>query len=201
MNLLTEWLRTAKSVFTSPGKHFQQEQRMNGTDYPLKFALISLVIAGVLDFLAGIISGIAVPTGSLSFIALVAEVIQTTFKGIIGVFFHAAYLHVFVYLFGGRGYQKTLAAAGYAYAVLPVISAIYYLTLIGTITGINILWSVAALLAIAVFLWALVIEYRAVQNFHGLSSLKAAMSIILPMALLLLLLIGTIAASYATLAP
>ncbi|PSH01726.1 MAG: hypothetical protein BRC26_03070, partial [Nanohaloarchaea archaeon QH_8_44_6] len=93
MNLLTEWLKTGKSVFTSPAKHFQQEQRMNGLGYPLKFAAMSLVIAGVLDFLAGVISGVAVPTASLSPIGLATGFLQTTIGGLIVYALIAAIVH------------------------------------------------------------------------------------------------------------
>jgi len=194
MSILSEWLRTAKSVFTSPAKHFQQEQRMNGLGYPLKFAVMSLVIAGVLDFLAGVISGVAVPTASLSPIGLATGFLQTIVGGLIVYALIAAVVHVFVYLFGGRGFTKTLAAVEYASVVAPVATAISYLALIGTTAGVTVLGSFVALLALAVGLWALQIEYRAVQYFHGLSSFKAGMSIILPMVLLVLVVIGATAA-------
>ena len=174
MSLINEWIETARAVITDPQGFFKSESRRDGFGYPLKFAAVSIVFSAILSTLAtGIRTTIA---AGLDPIQLVSTLIGTLVGGLLGIFIGAAIIHLFVYLFGGKqGYKSTLAVMCYATAISPISAAVSIIPILG------------GLVALALAIYAIYIQIRGLEEFQSLTTGKAALSIIVPYAILLLI--------------
>jgi len=86
---------------------------------------------------------------------------------IVGSFINAAFMHIFVYIVGGRkGYTSTFNAM--AYASTPSL-------LLGWIPVVNIITGI----------WALVLEVKGIRTLHEITTGKAILAILLPVIILL----------------
>lgn len=167
MNLINEWIETARGVLTDPAGFFESESRKDGFGYPLKFAAISIVLSAILGTLA---TGIrATINAGLNPVQLVSTLFGTLIGGLIGLFIGAAIIHIFVYLFGGKsGYKSTLAVVCYATAVSPISAAVSVIPILG------------GLAALALAIYAIYIQIKGVEEFQSLSTGQAALSVVLP---------------------
>lgn len=166
MNFLEEWFEQAREVVFSPTEFYREAERHEGFRYPLKFAALSLFISGLLSGLVAVVTGSLVPALSGSPLGIVFSALGAVVGGIIGLFVGAALIHIFVYLFGGRGYQGTFEALSYATAV----SAFF-----GWIPFINILAG----------LYTIYVQARGIENFHEMSFGKALAAVLLPVLVIL----------------
>jgi hypothetical protein len=133
--------------------------------YAILSALITAVGIGHMQMFAGMSYGLALPV-MVFFLVLVG--------GCIGMLIFAAWLHLWVYIFGGRkGIMQTINAV--IYGSTPSL-------LLGWIPFISFLFS----------LWSLVLGILGIRELQELSSLKAilavALAVMIPLILLLLLL-------------
>jgi len=174
------YFESMKSVIFSPSETLSDEERRSPTGYPLRFAVISVAIAGVfyyvLEFLFLMDS-----RPEFSYMNAVAGLAGGIIAGLYFLAVLAAFIHIFVYLLGGRqGYGRTLSAVFYGTAVLPVASFIsigaFLTPLLIVVSGL-------------VGLWAIRIEARGVQHFHGISSIRATLAVMPPYIVLNVMLI------------
>jgi hypothetical protein len=173
MNLFVEWLRTAKSVIRSPSKTLKSETRDSGFGYPLKFMVVSLMFAGVLNTAARAFSASATPGLTASAADLGFYFVGSVIGGPVILALLAGLIHVFAYLLGARsGYERTLAAISYGTAVAPLAAFFSLVSVFIPLMGI-----VAALIS----LWALQIQARGVQHFHEISANRATLAVLMPL--------------------
>ena len=100
-------------------------------------------------------------------------------------FIGAAILHLFVYLVGGRaGIEQTIKAVLYAFTPYGLIGWIPFVGLLG-------------------MLWSFVLTILGIRELHDLSTGKAALAVILPFIifLVLLMIVGVALFSYLTISP
>lgn len=162
MGLVSDWIDSAQELITSPAEYFENENRRDSFGYPLKFAVISLLLVGIFSSAQVIISGNGVTT---ALIGLVSSIIG----GVIGLFIGAAILHIFVALLGGEnGFSETASVVEYV-TVFSVVSTAFGL--------IPVVGGIASLLT---FLYGLYAEVKGLEKFQGLSTGRAIAAILLP---------------------
>lgn len=185
MGFIADWYDTASSVIRSPSKTLENETRMDGFGYPLKFMLFSVFLAGSMNTASMALRSVVNPLLSASVVDMASYFFGAVVGGPIMLALLAGIIHVFAYLLGARkGYSKTLAAIEYGTAVAP-LAAVF--------TMISVFAPPAALISLLVGLWALQIEYRGVQHFHDISSVRAGLAIIAPILIVVLGMLGVTA--------
>lgn len=173
MSIVSKWLETAQNVLRSPVEFFSYEERRGGFGYPLKFALISLFLTAVISAVGALIFGAGTGMAEGGFAAALATLIGTPIMGIIGLFIGAAFIHLFVYIFGGDfGYSRTFAVLAYATVIAPISALVGLIPVIGGVLGL------------VVFLYGLYIEIKGIEIFQNLSTGRAAAAVILPAVIL-----------------
>ncbi|MFB6209438.1 MAG: YIP1 family protein [Candidatus Nanohaloarchaea archaeon] len=183
MSLIDDWADTFKEVLTSPSEFYESEQRRDGFGFPLKFALINLVISGVIGAIAAGVLGTATsglagtPAVSGPILGIVTLVVTPIF-GLIGLFISAALVHVFVVLLGGEsGYRETLAVIEYASAISPITSLFSLIPVLGGLANV------------LVGIYAIFIQSKGVQLFKSMSFGRALGAVLLPAVVILLLVV------------
>lgn len=172
MGLIERWFDDAKSVIVEPSSFFAEADR-DGFGYPLKFAVISLVIAGVLSSISSLLWGSVFGSASFAIANALGSLIGTVIGGVIGLFIGAALIHIFVILFGGEGYGRTFAVLAYATALSPLGALLGFIPILGALAGI------------VVGLYGLYVEVKGVEIFHGLTTGRAALAVILPIVIII----------------
>lgn len=132
----------------------------------LIYAVLSAIIAAVvISMLSGMLGMFGVPETpfdlSMGPVLAVGVFIGLLVGGIIGIFIGGLWLHIWVYLVGGRnGFVQTIKAV--IYGDTPSL-------LLGWIPIINIVTGI----------WSLIVGIIGVRQLHGLSTGKAALAVIL----------------------
>jgi hypothetical protein len=153
-DFLEEWFEDAQEVVTNPSGFFRNETRRDGLEYPIRFALVSFVIAGVLS--AGIF-------GSIS------GIISTVISGVVGMFIGSAIVHLFASFLGAEnGFNETLAVFGYSSIVYPAISLAALIPVVGPIASL------------AASIFAVFLEVKGLEEFQSMTTGKAALAMLLP---------------------
>lgn len=157
--------------------------RQEGFGYPIKFAVTSAVISGFLmSVLWALFPGaMKLFGGGMPFEAVYMTVTFLVLSGIVsgtlGLLINSGVIHIFVYLLGGRDYQKTTEAISYSYA----ISA-----LVGWIPVVNFFAG----------LYAIYVQARGLEEFHEMSFARALAAILLPVAIIFGLIIFAVVAFF-----
>lgn len=173
MSLLSQWLGTARSVILSPSETLESESRDSGFGYPFKFMLVSLAFAGVLNTAARAASAATTPGLTASAADLGLYFVGSVVGGPVVLALLAGLIHVFAYLLGARkGYSRTLAAISYGTAVAPVAALFTLVSAVLPLLGI---------LSALISLWALQIQARGIQHFHGISVNRATLAVLMPL--------------------
>lgn len=181
MGLLDDWLDTFESVLTGPTDFFRVEERRDGFGYPLKFAVVSLVIAAVFNAVrAGFIGstqlGQTLPFGSGA-LALMVLVVSPVI-GVLGLLLWSGIVHIFVSLLGGEnGYSETLSAFEYATAISPLTALVTLVPIIGGLANF------------ALGIYGIYIQVKGLENFQGMSTWRSLGAILIPGVLLVALLV------------
>lgn len=110
--------------------------------------------------------------------ALIAgTVLLTPVVGLIGLMISALILHIFVLLLGGeRGYSETFAVLEYSSALTPITSLLSFIPLLG------------ALANLLVGIYTLYVEIKGIEVFQEMSTGRAAVAVILPAVIAVILL-------------
>lgn len=160
ISFLDEWFENARNVVFSPSEFYREVDRHEGYVYPAQFAALSFLVAGVLTGLVDLVFPSTI-AGSSGLTSILFGAIGGVVGGLIGLFIGAGLVHIFVYLFGGRGYQTTFEALAYSTAVTAFFG---WIPFINFVAG----------------LYALYVNIRGVEVFHDLSFGRAAASVLLP---------------------
>jgi hypothetical protein len=137
-------------------------------------AITSTVLAALQEASAKL--GLALPV--LTGVGIIAITLFFIVLGIIGVFIVGAWLHLFVYLLGGRqGYGQTVKALMYGSTPLMLIG---WIPIIGPVIG---------------GIWSLVLDVLGIRELHQVSTARAVAAVALAF-LVLAAIIGFIAAFF-----
>ncbi|NYT08235.1 MAG: YIP1 family protein [Methanomicrobiales archaeon] len=185
-----DFIELVKGMLLSPVETFQKVRKADLGD-ALKYFMILVVINAVLSVIISLVAlssmwavyssifeglGIAVPAAAGFGIVVIA--ILMIFVNLLVLFIAAAWLHLWVYILGGRkGYVETLKAI--AYGNTPHL-------LIGWIPLIGFIGSI----------WSFVLYILGVRELHEVSTGRAALALILAVVVLLIIIIALAAAFF-----
>ncbi|HIH27884.1 MAG TPA: YIP1 family protein [Methanoregulaceae archaeon] len=183
-----EYFELMKGFLLTPVRTFQSVRKAGAGD-ALTYYLIILVINTILSIIASLIvmtaawsvfstlfteMGIGVPAAAgvgILLVAILMIIIQ-----LVMVVITALYLHIWVYVAGGRkGWIETLKAVTYGSTPFMLIG---WIPFIGGIIG---------------FMWSLVVSILGVRELQEISTAKAVIAVILAVVIFMLILI-TVAA-------
>jgi len=170
MNLLSDWLNSTKEIFKSAGDFFENEDRRNGFGHPLKFALLSFLLTGLL------IGVREIAFGSVEVVALIIPLASNIIGSLIGLGAVAVIIHVLAMLLGGEnGFAQTLAALFYSTCVSTIASIFLFIPLIGGVVNI----------VLGVF--AVYVQIKGLEEFQEMNTGRAATAVLLPATIALFL--------------
>jgi hypothetical protein len=176
-----EYLELIKGFVLSPVETFR---KVKDTDYndTLMYFLVLVLINTALSVLIMLVSLSSMWTvfngmferlgiGTMSGSGIVIIAVLMIIVALVLLFIGAAWLHLWVYLFGGRkGYRETLKAL--AFGETPAL-LLGWIPLVGFLAGI----------------WSLVLSILGVRELHGISTARALGAVILAVLIPLLILV------------
>ncbi|MCK9591595.1 MAG: YIP1 family protein [Methanoregula sp.] len=175
-----EYVELIKGFVLSPVETFR---KVTDTDYrdTLVYFLVLVLINTVLSVLILLFSGSSISAyygilksfgiGTMSEFVIVVIAVQMVIGSLVLLFIGAAWLHLWVYLFGGRkGYRETLKAL--AFGETPAL-LLGWIPLVGILAGI----------------WSLVLSVLGVRELHGITNGRALGAVIIAVIIPLLLLV------------
>jgi hypothetical protein len=171
---LNTFIDTVRRVVLQPVSFFASLPQSRNLVNPLVFALICIEISTILGGLLGLVR-VGTNRGLGSFIA---SIIAAPIGGAIGLFILAAILHLLVRLVvgaGNSGFEATFRVAAYA----AVVNLVSWIPLVG--------WLLA--------LYGIYLSVVGIREMHGTTTGKAALVVLIPAGVILLLvLVGLLAA-------
>ncbi len=146
--------------------------------------LIAIIAAVAFSFFAGMLGMFGVPMmpfgAAMGPLLAVGAFIGILVGGIIGVFIGGLWLHIWVYLVGGReGIEQTIKVVMYGATPSFLLG---WIPIVGFIAGI----------------WALIVEIIGIRQLQELSTGKAVLAVIIAIAIPLIIYVAIIAAFMAT---
>jgi hypothetical protein len=168
------FIDTVRRVVLQPVSFFASLPQSRNLVNPLVFALICIDIYTILGGLLGLVR-VGTNRGLGSFIA---SIIAAPIGGAIGLFILAAILHLLVRLVvgaGNSGFEATFRVAAYA----AVVNLVSWIPLVGWLLG----------------LYGIYLSVVGIREMHGTTTGKAALVVLIPAGVILLLvLVGLLAA-------
>lgn len=157
MNWLEQWFEEAKEIISSPTEFYQVLRKRGNFSYPIKFAVTSGIIGAILTGLVDILLG----TKTNPLMMFPSAIVGGIIAGTVGLLIGAGIIHIFVYLFDGYNYQKTLEAISYTTAIQALVGWIPYVGIIA---------------------WAYTVyaQIRGIEEFHEFSTGRAAAVVLIP---------------------
>jgi hypothetical protein len=187
-----DFIELVKGFILSPVETFQKVRPADLGD-TLKYYLILLVINTVLSVIVSLVAlsavwaavnaflpGLGLGAPALAGFGIVIFAILMIFISLLFLFIGAGWVHLWVYLLGGRkGYMQTLKAI--AYGETPAL-------LIGWIPVIGIIGSI----------WSFILWIIGVRELQEMSTGRAAAAVILAVVIILIIIILVAAALFIT---
>jgi hypothetical protein len=167
------FIDTVRRVVLQPVSFFASLPQSRNLVNPLVFALICIEIYTILGGLLGLV-WVGTNRGLGSFIA---SIIAAPIGGAIGLFILAAILHLLVRLVvgaGNSGFEATFRVAAYA----AVVNLVSWIPLVGWLLG----------------LYGIYLSVVGIREMHGTTTGKAALVVLIPAGVILLVLVGLLAA-------
>ena len=167
------FIDTVRRVVLQPVAFFASLPQSRNLVNPLVFALICIEIYTILGGLLGLVR-VGTNRGLGSFIA---SIIAAPIGGAIGLFILAAILHLLVRLVvgaGNSGFEATFRVAAYA----AVVNLVSWIPLVGWLLG----------------LYGIYLSVVGIKEVHGTTTGKAALVVLIPAGVILLVLVGLLAA-------
>lgn len=168
------FVRTTREVLLNPVSFFRSVPRQGSFLPPLAYALICSVIAGVLS---GIVSLLVALIGDQGFGAalgaLFITIIVTPIATAVGLFIAAGIYHLLVWILvkpSNAGFEATFRVVAYASA----------LQLLSWLAAVPIL---GILVAIAIGVYGIVLSILGIREVHATSTGKAALVVLIPVAI------------------
>jgi hypothetical protein len=171
---INTFIDTVRRVVLQPVGFFASLPRSRNLVNPLVFAVICIEISAVLGGLLGLV-GVGANRGLGSFIG---SIIAAPIGGAIGLFIVSGVLHLLVRLVvgtGNSGFEATFRVAAYA----AVVNLVSWIPLVGWLLG----------------LYGIYLAVIGIREMHGTTTGKAALVVLIPAGVILLLvLVGLLAA-------
>jgi hypothetical protein len=187
-----DFIELVKGFILSPTETFQ---KVRGADLgdTLKYYLILVVINTILTVIVSLVAlsavwtmfnsllpGLGLGAPTLAGFGIVIFAILMIFLSVVILFIAAAWLHLWVYLLGGRkGYLETLKAI--AYADTPSL-------LLGWIPVIGIIGAI----------WSFILSIIGIRELHEMTTGRAAIAVILAVVIVFIIIILVAAALFIT---
>jgi hypothetical protein len=169
MAIISEWFSTLKQIFSSAGQFYEEETDTSIGGKPIRVAVVSLLLSGLLS---AAYSVIMLP-GEMKAMALL-DILVTPIAGIVGIGLSAALTHLVGLLIGFKnGYSETFSAFAYATVISPVASLFAFVPLLGAFVGL------------VLGLFAVYVQIKGVQKFQNVSLGKAAVSVLVPVLIII----------------
>ncbi|MDD1707356.1 MAG: YIP1 family protein [Methanoregulaceae archaeon] len=182
-----DYFELIKGFLLSPVETFQKVRSADLGD-ALKYYLVIVVINAVLSAIVGLLmvsaiwamfapifEQIGIPFTLAAGAGVVVFAILMIFVQLLMLFIGAAWLHIFVYLLGGRkGYLQTLKAISYGSTPSMLIGWIPFIGIIGAI-------------------WSFILGILGIRELQAMSTGRAAGAVILAMIIILIIIILIIA--------
>ena len=170
---IPSFIDTVRRVVLQTVSFFASLPQSRNLVNPLVFALICIEIYTILGGLLGLVR-VGTNRGLGSFIA---SIIAAPIGGAIGLFILAAILHLLVRLVvgaGNSGFEATFRVAAYA----AVVNLVSWIPLVGWLLG----------------LYGIYLSVVGIREMHGTTTGKAALVVLIPAGVILLVLVGLLAA-------
>jgi len=169
MAIISDWFNTLKQIFSSTRGFYQGETDTEVGGKPIRIAFVSLLIAGIINS----VSSLIVLSGEFQLIAL-ADILLAPLLGIVSIGVQAALVHLMGIILGFKnGYSETFSAFAYATVVAPVTALASIIPVAGPSIGL------------ALGLFALYVQIRGIQEFQDISFAKAAVSVVVPVLIII----------------
>lgn len=183
---VNSFVRTVREILFNPVGFFRGLPHQSGFVNPLVFALICSVIAAVLGGILGVLLAIVglAPQSVVSAIgSLFLSIILLPIGTAIGSFVGAGIYHLLVLLLvkPNSGFEATYRVVAYS-SVIQLVSWLSAIPLLGL------------LVALAVSVFGIILGVLGVREMHATTTGKAALVVLIPVAVLLVLalLLGTV---------
>ena len=175
-----------KGFLFSPSETFDASKEDTLGD-PLKYFIVILAIYAVLSAIIAAVLfslfaekfgmfGALMPAAMVPLITVVSFIVAFV-VGIIGVWIGGLWLHIWVYLVGGRnGIEQTLKAL--IYGATPFYLLVWILS-VYNIAPSFLLGLIPIVVGIIAVIWALIVGIVGVRQLHELSTGKAVLAVIL----------------------
>lgn len=168
------FVRTTREVLLNPVGFFRSIPRQGGFLPPLAYALICSVIAGVLSGIGSLLLALIGDQGVGAAIGvLFTTIIITPIATAVGLFIAAGIYHLLVWLLvkpSNAGFEATFRVVAYASA----------LQLLSWLAAIPIL---GILVAVAIGIYNIVLSVLGIREVHSTSTGKAALIVLIPVAI------------------
>jgi hypothetical protein len=161
------FISTARGVALDPANFFRGIRRQGDFISPLVFALICAVVAAVLGAIIGFLFTLVAGTEGFggAFIGMIASIVRSLISVAIGLFIGAAIWHLLVILIikpSHAGYEATFRVAAYS----TVVYLVSWIPILG--------WLLS--------LYAIYLGVIGVREVHNTTTGKAAMVVLIPIA-------------------
>jgi hypothetical protein len=178
-----EYFELIKGFLFDPVATFQKVRSADLGD-ALKYYLVIVVINAILSAIVGLVmvsaiwamfapifEGLGIPVSLAAGVGVVVFAIVMIFVQLLMVFISAAWLHIFVYLLGGRkGYLQTLKSISYGSTPSMLFGWIPFIGFIGAI-------------------WSFILSILGVRELHEMTTGRAAIAVLLAVVVLAIIII------------
>jgi len=178
-----EYFELMKGFLFDPVSTFQKVRSADLGD-TLKYYLVVVVINAILSAIVGlvmvsaiwamlgpILEQIGIPVSLAAGAGVVVFAILMIFVQLLMIFISAAWVHIFVYLLGGRkGYLQTLKSISYGSTPSMLIGWIPFIGFIGAI-------------------WSFILSILGVRELHEMTTGRAAIAVLLAIVVLAIIII------------
>jgi hypothetical protein len=172
------FVATAREIIVNPVGFFRSVPRQGGFVPPLVFAVICAVISGLLGGILGLLinliagNGVGTAVGSLFGTLIITPIVTA-----IGLFIGAGIYHLLVYLLarpGSAGFEATFRVVAYA-SVIQLVTWLAAIPILGQ------------LVALAAGVYNVVLSVLGIREVHGTTTGRAALIVLIPVAVLIIL--------------
>jgi hypothetical protein len=178
-----EYFELIKGFLFDPVSTYQKVRSADLGD-ALKYYLVVVVINAILSAIVGLVmvsaiwamfapifEGLGIPVSLAAGVGVVVFAIVMIFVQLLMVFISAAWLHIFVYLLGGRkGYLQTLKSISYGSTPSMLFGWIPFIGFIGAI-------------------WSFILSILGVRELHEMTTGRAAIAVLLAVVVLAIIII------------
>lgn len=185
MSWIKEWFNKSLSITKNPKKFFENLYAANSSTYAIKFAatsgafaaVVSYVILAIMLLAMGTIIGTAIFGLGLPIIIifLILMPIFYVILYILSVLLQSFLVHIFVLIFGGSDFKKTLEALSYPTGIMALTLWLSFIPVIGPIIGL------------VITAWVTYADVMGIKGFHQISTVKALLAVVLPLVIMIAL--------------